>query len=70
MINAVIIEDEVHGLDNLKNLLGKYCPKVSVVGEAGSIETGKKLLSRPDLKVDVAFLDINLPDGLVFSIAQ
>ena len=68
MINAVIIEDEVHGLDNLKNLLKQYCPQVAVIAEAGSVETGKELLSRPDLKVDVAFLDINLPDGLVFQL--
>jgi len=68
MINAVIIEDERHGLDNLKNLLSKYCPQVKVIGEAGSVETGIELFSSLKEKVNVAFLDINLPDGLVFQI--
>ncbi len=68
MINAIIIEDERHGLDNLKNLLAKYCPQVKVIGDAGSIETGQALFSNITEKVDVAFLDINLPDGLVFQL--
>ncbi len=66
MIKAVIIEDEVKGMNNLKNLLGKYCEQVELIGEAVSIETGLKLLKDPAIKPDVAFLDINLPDGLVF----
>ncbi len=68
MIKAVIIEDEVKGMNNLKNLLSKYCEQVEVVGEAVSIETGLKLLKDPAITPDVAFLDINLPDGLVFQL--
>ena len=68
MINAVIIEDERHGLDNLKNLLSKYCPQVSVIGDAGSVESGIELFSSLKEKINVAFLDINLPDGLVFQL--
>ncbi len=66
VIKAVIVEDEVKGLNNLKNLLGKYCEEVEVVGEATSIGEGMNLLSNPDDSPDVAFLDISLPDGLVF----
>ncbi len=64
MIEAVIVEDEAKGLNNLKNLLDKYCPQVRVTGEAGSVEKGAALLLNS--KPDVAFLDISLPDGLVF----
>ncbi len=67
-IKAIIIEDEVNGLTNLKNLLARYCEDVEVVGEATSIERGMALLKKEELKPDVAFLDISLPDGLVFQL--
>lgn len=68
MIKAVIIEDEIKGLNNLKTLLAKYCEDLQVVGEAGSIKEGQELFDDPNLKPDVAFLDISLPDGLIFQL--
>ena len=68
MIQAVIIEDEVKGLNNLKNLLAKYCDDVSVIGEADSVSSGLELLSNSSKRPDVAFLDISLPDGLIFQL--
>lgn len=68
MITAVIIEDEINGLNNLKNLLAEHCDEVEIIGEAGSIAQGVTLFSKPDIKPDVAFLDISLPDGLVFQL--
>lgn len=66
MIRAVIIEDEVHGLNNLKNLIAANCEELEIVGEAPSIEEGLELFADDFLEPDVAFLDISLPDGLVF----
>lgn len=68
MIKAVIIEDEVHGLNNLKKMLAEHCEEIEVVADAGTIEDALELLTGPDLKPDLAFLDINLPDGLIFSL--
>lgn len=68
MITAVIIEDEINGLNNLKNLLNEHCEEVEVIGEAGSVAQGVTLFSDPDIKPDVAFLDISLPDGLIFQL--
>ena len=65
---AIIIEDEVNGLNNLKNMLAENCPDVEVIGDAGSIAEGLQLLADPPVKPDVAFLDISLPDGLVFQL--
>ena len=65
---AIIIEDEVNGLNNLKNMLAEFCTDVEVIGDAGSIADGLKLLANPPIKPDVAFLDISLPDGLVFQL--
>ena len=70
MIKAVIIDDESAGINNLKNLLNNHCKKVEVTGTANSIASGVKLLNAADTKVDVAFLDINLPDGLVFQLIE
>lgn len=64
MIKAVIIEDEAKSLNNLKNLLERECPEVSVIGTAENIADGVKLLE--EMSPDLAFLDISLPDGLVF----
>ncbi len=68
MVNAVIVEDEVRGLNNLKNLLATHCEEITVIGEAGSVEEGIALFSDPNIDPDVAFLDITLPDGLVFQL--
>ncbi len=68
VIQAIIVEDEEKSLINLKNLLARECPEISVIGEAGKIEEALDLLSDPAVKPDVAFLDIRLPDGLVFQL--
>lgn len=66
MTKAIIIEDEKQGLNNLKNILAEHCSDISVIGEAGSVAEGSSLLKKLGSSPDVAFLDINLPDGLVF----
>lgn len=69
MIKAAIVEDELNGLNNLKNFLAKYCEEVEVVVEAATIaDSVSKLAKGP--KIDVAFLDISLPDGLVFQLLE
>lgn len=68
MTKAIIIEDEKQGLNNLKNLLAEHCSDISIIGEAGSVSEGSKLIKSLSPKPDVAFLDINLPDGLVFQL--
>ena len=68
MIKAVIVEDEVKSLINLKTMLARECPQVSVIGEAQKVEEALDLLNDPAIKPDVAFLDIKLPDGLVFQL--
>ncbi|MEL6923011.1 MAG: LytTR family DNA-binding domain-containing protein [Bacteroidota bacterium] len=66
MIRAIIIEDEIKGRNNLKNLLAQYCDNVRVIDEADSVEAGLRLIDESHTEIDLAFLDINLPDGLVF----
>ncbi len=68
MIRSLIVEDEVRGLTNLKRMLRQHCPQVSVDGEAGTLEDAEALFSENKGKIDLAFLDINLPDGQIFEL--
>ena len=68
MTKAIIIEDEKQGLNNLKNLLAEHCSDISIIGEAASVAEGNKMIKSLRVNPDVAFLDINLPDGLVFQL--
>lgn len=65
MTRALLIEDEPESLENLKNLLAKYCPDVEVMSTGGS-NADLLRLAAEETQYDVAFLDISLPDGLVF----
>lgn len=67
MTRALLIEDEPEGLANLTNLLHKHCPDVDIVATGGSNADLLRLTADDkDNQYDVAFLDIDLPDGLVF----
>ncbi len=66
VIKAIIVEDEIRSMNNLKNLLGKHCPEVEIIGDALTVEESLDLFEDPSFQPDLAFLDISLPDGLVF----
>ncbi len=68
VIKALIVEDEIKSMNNLKNLLAKHCPEVEVIADALSVEEALEKFDVADFKPDVAFLDINLPDGLIFQL--
>ncbi len=67
-INAIIVEDEVRGLINLKAMLAEHCPQVAIIGEAGTLEDAEPLIDKCRGQIDLAFLDINLPDGQIFAL--
>jgi two-component system, LytTR family, response regulator len=66
ILKALIVDDELSGRENLKSLIGSYCPEIKVLGTASSAVEAKKKVS--DLLPDVVFLDINMPvlDGFDF----
>jgi two-component system LytT family response regulator len=59
MIKAVLIDDEKHNLDNLRELLNTYCPLVNICDTASNAEDGKTIIlkNQPEL----VFLDIQMP---------
>lgn len=65
-MRAIIIEDIEEVRQGLKLLISDSCPEIELVGEAGTVVTGAKLIK--ETKPDLVFLDIELPDGTGFDI--
>ena len=65
-IRAVLVDDEDNSLEALEILLNKYCPEVTVEGRAQSVEEAIETVN--EVKPEVLFLDIALPDGQGFEV--
>ncbi|MGC1203487.1 MAG: LytTR family DNA-binding domain-containing protein [Flavobacteriaceae bacterium] len=65
-LTAIIVEDEETSREILKNYLKKYCPNVTVLGEAANIEEALVLIRNNDL--DLVFLDVEMPYGNAFDL--
>ena len=63
-LTAIIVEDEASSREILSNYLAKYCPEVSLAGEAASIDEAKELIKKYD--IDLVFLDVEMPFGTGF----
>ena len=59
ILSAIIVDDELHGRENLKMILEMYCPEIAIAGVAESVIKAKELVN--GLNPDVVFLDINMP---------
>ncbi len=67
-MNVLIIEDESLAADKLELMLKEVNPAISVMGKIGSIEESVKWLYQHT--ADLIFLDIQLSDGISFSIFE
>jgi two-component system LytT family response regulator len=67
-LRALIVDDEQHAIDGLQELLKLYCPEVEVVKTARSIQEAVPLFVA--IKPDIAFLDVELPEGSGFDLAE
>ena len=65
-LTAIIVEDEETSRQILKNYLKKYCPNVTIMGEAENIEEALVLIRNNDL--DLVFLDVEMPYGNAFDL--
>ncbi|MFK7787703.1 MAG: LytR/AlgR family response regulator transcription factor [Crocinitomicaceae bacterium] len=68
-MNVLIVEDEIIAFEKLKTLLMRILPDFKLVGHAQSIEEGIDLIET-STEIDLAFFDIQLQDGLSFSILE
>jgi two-component system LytT family response regulator len=67
-LKAIIVEDEETSRAILKNYLTKYCPNISILGEAANVEEALVLIRNNDL--DVVFLDVEMPYGNAFDLLE
>jgi len=67
-LKTIIVEDEAISRDILRNYLTKYCPSVTILGEASNINDAEKLIQKHDL--DLVFLDVEMPFGNAFDLLE
>lgn len=67
-LRAIIVEDEETSREILKNYLAKYCPKVTLLGEAANVEDALVLIRNNEL--DLVFLDVEMPYGNAFDLLE
>ncbi|GAA4960001.1 LytTR family DNA-binding domain-containing protein [Algibacter aquimarinus] len=65
-LTSIIVEDEETSREILKNYLKKYCPNVTVLGEASNVQEALVLIRNNDL--DLVFLDVEMPYGNAFDL--
>jgi len=65
---AVLIDDMPDALQVLESDLKRFCPNIKIIGKAGSVVEGAKLLR--NVKPDLVFLDILLGDGTGFDLLE
>lgn len=68
MIKAILVDDEPINIGNLTALLAQHCPQVEVIASATSADQAKALIV--DLKPDVVFLDIQMPEKNGFDLLK
>jgi len=68
MMNVAIIEDEVLAADRLEAMLKEVAPDIKVLARLGSIKDSVRWLMQHS--ADLIFLDIQLSDGLSFTIFE
>ncbi len=66
MIKAIIIDDIEHARTTLKKDLRVYINDIEIIGEAGGVIEGARLLKK--IQPDILFLDIQMLDGSGFDL--
>ncbi len=67
-LKAIIVDDEINSRENLRGVLDKFCPEVTVLGEACSaVEAIQKIQEHKPMLI---FLDIEMPGGNGFEVLK
>jgi two-component system, LytTR family, response regulator len=59
-IKTILVDDEEHNRQLLKQMLAKYCPQIEVIAE--SENANDAFIQVTDLNPDLVFLDIKMPE--------
>ena len=68
MIKAVIIDDETNARETIAGIINMFANHISIAGEGINVESGIKVIT--ELKPDIVFLDISMPDGSGFDLLR
>ncbi len=66
MIKTVIIDDDYVSREVLRDMLEKFLDTIEILGEAGSVAEGVRLIE--DTDPELVLLDISMPDGTGFEL--
>lgn len=67
-ISAILVDDEAMARKVLRNYLEKYCPQVSILGEAENIKQAVPLIQEE--QPQLVFLDVEMPFGNAFDVLE
>lgn len=67
-MRAIVVDDEVKSRNTLISSIKSYTPEVEVIGDAATVVEALKKIK--ELKPDLLFLDVQLPDGSGFDILE
>jgi two-component system, LytTR family, response regulator len=67
-IKALVIDDELFGREQVKSLLKKYFPQITIVGETDNGKAAIQMIQM--LQPDLVFLDIEMPSYNAFDILE
>lgn len=65
-MRAILIDDEIHAIENLTILLNDFCEGVEIIGSTTSAIEGIKLVKQK--KPDIVFIDVSMPYGSGFDV--
>jgi len=66
MLKTVIVDDDYVSRMVLRDMLEKFLDNIEIIGEAGSVAEGIKLIE--DKSPELVLLDISMPDGTGFDL--
>ncbi|MGV3529547.1 MAG: LytR/AlgR family response regulator transcription factor [Flavisolibacter sp.] len=67
-MRVLVVDEEAPNRENLQELLKKYCPDVTVIGECDSVSTGMSFINK--YTPELVLLDIRMQDGTGFDLLQ
>lgn len=69
-LNVLIIEDEIPAAEKLERYLNKYSEGIRIVRVIDTVRESVEWLKAHQAEIDLIFMDVQLKDGISFSIFQ